>query len=364
MSNGSVYPAHNESEEIISLGISVLKFLSKDSTGIGILNDYFMEPMLYSLPSSQLEYHDDSSLIPLPSAASHSIPQDASVMFSDSPPTTQVFNGFQKTGANPLEKDFYNLKLTDREHRVLYEAAKCIQKSYKGRKSRIKEQDKMSKAAVKKVPSRWRSLGCHVWRERRSGQFSGGASRSTARYCKKPHSPQQQHHMNNQDGSSKEPSPSKPLWTIKRLETALVPCKICQKRKLCFELVDAAKHSSENVIYRIDIPANRSAVPGGTGTCVTYNRIPKTFPATMHIARQYSLNKLTEQLREQIFQAGFTDGLTFTLSSRDDIAGKLNRDIEKIPAIHIANPISSRANHAHPRTAQNPGREPQNSPSH
>ncbi|EDS31643.1 phenylalanyl-tRNA synthetase beta chain [Culex quinquefasciatus] len=27
--------------------------------------------------------------------------------------------------------------------------------------------------------------------------------------------------------------------------------------KLCFELVDAAKDASENVIYRIDIPANR-----------------------------------------------------------------------------------------------------------
>uniref|UniRef100_A0A1Q3F447 Phenylalanine--tRNA ligase beta subunit n=1 Tax=Culex tarsalis TaxID=7177 RepID=A0A1Q3F447_CULTA len=69
-----------------------------------------------------------------------------------------------------------------------------------------------------------------------------------------------------------------------------------------------------------------------------YNRIPKTLPATMHIARQYPLNKLTEQLREQIAQAGFTEGLTFTLCSRDDIAAKLNKDIEKIPAVHIANP--------------------------
>ncbi|EDS31440.1 calmodulin-binding transcription activator [Culex quinquefasciatus] len=93
-------------------------------------------------------YHDDGSLSPLPSAASHSIPQDASVMFSDSPPTTQVFIGFLQTGANTFKKDFYNLKLTDREYRVLYEAAKCIQKSYKGRKSRITEQDKVRSAAV------------------------------------------------------------------------------------------------------------------------------------------------------------------------------------------------------------------------
>lgn len=69
-----------------------------------------------------------------------------------------------------------------------------------------------------------------------------------------------------------------------------------------------------------------------------YNRIPKTLPGTMHIARQYPLNKLTEQLREQIAQAGFTEGLTFTLCSRDDISSKLNQKIEDIPAVHIANP--------------------------
>lgn len=69
-----------------------------------------------------------------------------------------------------------------------------------------------------------------------------------------------------------------------------------------------------------------------------YNRIPKTLPATMHIARQYPLNKLTEQLREQIAQAGFTEGLTFTLCSRDDIATKLNQSLDQIPAVHVANP--------------------------
>jgi phenylalanyl-tRNA synthetase beta chain len=45
----------------------------------------------------------------------------------------------------------------------------------------------------------------------------------------------------------------------------------------------------------------------------SYNNIPKTVPRTMQIARQYPLNKLTDQLREQIAQAGFTEALTFTL---------------------------------------------------
>lgn len=44
-----------------------------------------------------------------------------------------------------------------------------------------------------------------------------------------------------------------------------------------------------------------------------YNNIKRTLPPTMHIGRQYPLNKLTEQLREQVAQAGFTEALTFAL---------------------------------------------------
>jgi len=69
-----------------------------------------------------------------------------------------------------------------------------------------------------------------------------------------------------------------------------------------------------------------------------YNNIKKTLPGTMHIGRQYPLNKLTEQLREQIAQSGFTEALTFTLCSRDDISTKLNKKIDDLCAVHIANP--------------------------
>lgn len=69
-----------------------------------------------------------------------------------------------------------------------------------------------------------------------------------------------------------------------------------------------------------------------------YNNITKSLPAFMHIAKQYPLNKLTEQLREQVAQAGFTEALTFTLCSRDDVARKLNKSIEEMPAVHISNP--------------------------
>lgn len=69
-----------------------------------------------------------------------------------------------------------------------------------------------------------------------------------------------------------------------------------------------------------------------------YNNIKRTLPPTMHIGRQYPLNKLTEQLREQIAQAGFTEALTFALCSRDDISTKLNRRLDDIAAVHISNP--------------------------
>ena len=39
-----------------------------------------------------------------------------------------------------------------------------------------------------------------------------------------------------------------------------------------------------------------------------------------------------------IVQSGFTEALTFSLCSRDDVADKMRKKIEQIPAVHIANP--------------------------
>lgn len=69
-----------------------------------------------------------------------------------------------------------------------------------------------------------------------------------------------------------------------------------------------------------------------------YNNIKRTIPHMVTVAEQFPLNKLTEQLRDQIAQAGFTEALTFTLCSRDDVADKMNKKIDDIPAVHISNP--------------------------
>ncbi|GLH13415.1 Phenylalanine--tRNA ligase beta subunit, partial [Gryllus bimaculatus] len=69
-----------------------------------------------------------------------------------------------------------------------------------------------------------------------------------------------------------------------------------------------------------------------------YNRIPKVMPKTSTVGEEFLLNKLSDLVREQIAQAGFTEALTFTLCSRDDVAAKLGKRIEDIPAVHISNP--------------------------
>lgn len=51
----NLYLSQNESEEIMSQGSPMPETLSEDSSGMGILTDSFMEPLLDPLSSSQLE---------------------------------------------------------------------------------------------------------------------------------------------------------------------------------------------------------------------------------------------------------------------------------------------------------------------
>lgn len=69
-----------------------------------------------------------------------------------------------------------------------------------------------------------------------------------------------------------------------------------------------------------------------------YNNVYRTISDTNCIAEQFPINKLTDLLRESIAASGFTECLTFALCSREDVADKLGRAIEDIPAVHIANP--------------------------
>ncbi|XP_011865085.1 PREDICTED: probable phenylalanine--tRNA ligase beta subunit [Vollenhovia emeryi] len=69
-----------------------------------------------------------------------------------------------------------------------------------------------------------------------------------------------------------------------------------------------------------------------------YNEIEKIVPNISTIAAEFPLNKLTDHLRSELAQAGFTEALTFSLCSREDVADKLGHKIEDVPAVHISNP--------------------------
>merc|ERR1712240_295434 len=63
-------------------------------------------------------------------------------------------------------------------------------------------------------------------------------------------------------------------------------------------------------------------------------------PKSMTIATQQPMNKLTDLLRTSLSQSGFTEALTFSLCSRDDISSRLRLkpDDALADAVHISNP--------------------------
>ncbi|KAG7309947.1 hypothetical protein JYU34_004463 [Plutella xylostella] len=69
-----------------------------------------------------------------------------------------------------------------------------------------------------------------------------------------------------------------------------------------------------------------------------YNNIPRRAARVATAGAQAALSKLTEQLRAVCALAGYTEALTFTLCSREDIGSKLGRDLAAEPAVHVANP--------------------------
>ncbi|XP_043580805.1 phenylalanine--tRNA ligase beta subunit isoform X1 [Bombus pyrosoma] len=69
-----------------------------------------------------------------------------------------------------------------------------------------------------------------------------------------------------------------------------------------------------------------------------YNKIEKTIPHLSTTANEFPLNKLSDQLRIELACAGFTEALTFSLCSREDVADKLGHELLNIPVVHVLNP--------------------------
>jgi phenylalanyl-tRNA synthetase beta chain len=69
-----------------------------------------------------------------------------------------------------------------------------------------------------------------------------------------------------------------------------------------------------------------------------YNNIVKTLPKSLTIANQQPINKLTDLLRQSVAQCGFSEALTFSLCSRDDLSTKLRQPLKNEDVVHIGNP--------------------------
>ncbi|CAB0004046.1 unnamed protein product [Nesidiocoris tenuis] len=106
------------------------------------------------------------------------------------------------------------------------------------------------------------------------------------------------------------------------------------------DVVVTVPPTRHDILHPVDIYEDAAIAFG-------YNNIPKTIPKTSTVAKQLTsifpvfqqpANKLTDHLRIQISQAGFTEILSFTLCSRDDISSKLRKPFEKCNAVEIGNP--------------------------
>ncbi|XP_057301634.1 phenylalanine--tRNA ligase beta subunit-like isoform X2 [Hydractinia symbiolongicarpus] len=92
--------------------------------------------------------------------------------------------------------------------------------------------------------------------------------------------------------------------------------------------------SRADVIHACDIYEDIAIAYG-------YNNINKRMPKTSTIGEQLPINKLCHLIKLDMAMAGFTESLTFSLCSREDITEKLNRPHGLKDAVKISNPKTS-----------------------
>ncbi|KAL3288548.1 hypothetical protein HHI36_002987 [Cryptolaemus montrouzieri] len=113
------------------------------------------------------------------------------------------------------------------------------------------------------------------------------------------------------------------------MEALLSKMSLTSKLKNDTELEVEIPPTRHDVIHPCDIYEDVAIAYG-------YNNINRALPDTNTIGSQFPINKLSDLLRDIIAQAGFTEALTFSLCSEDDISSKLG--YEKVLAVHISNP--------------------------
>jgi len=94
----------------------------------------------------------------------------------------------------------------------------------------------------------------------------------------------------------------------------------------------------------VNIPATRSDILHAcdimedVAIAYGFNKIVKTIPKTNCYSAEFELNKLSDMLRLEIAQCGYSEALTFTLCSKLDLSKKIGKTLESVPAVYIGNP--------------------------
>ena len=70
----------------------------------------------------------------------------------------------------------------------------------------------------------------------------------------------------------------------------------------------------------------------------SFNKIPRSVPAIACTGSQQPLSKLTDLMRLELAQAGFTEAMTFALCSHDEAFSKMRRADDGKTAVVIGNP--------------------------
>nr|CCA27490.1 unnamed protein product [Albugo laibachii Nc14] len=117
-------------------------------------------------------------------------------------------------------------------------------------------------------------------------------------------------------------------------------CKLCDKMQLCARVADDGKElvvqippTRSDILHPIDVIED-------IGIAYGFNNIPHTIPKTMTYGAPQPLNKLTDQLREEISRGGFMELLTHGLCSHDENFKYLNREDDDTSAVVLRNPAT------------------------
>lgn len=104
--------------------------------------------------------------------------------------------------------------------------------------------------------------------------------------------------------------------------------------------------SDGDVTLHVTVPPTRSDIlhpcdlAEDVAIAYGFNKLPRRLPETVTAAKQFPLNKLTDHLRAEVAQHGFTEILSLILCGREENFGLLNRPDDGSAAI-ISNPISA-----------------------